>query len=132
MPTEDTYWKGLLVSEFLSTLKKKQFSIHKFLSGILISNMKFRHPRLNHKNSFYLFNDQFDYALANYFAKSEITKDNINKFSTNLLIIPLTKKLSYKNTDEQIEKLLKILWGIPKDEQIEHKFGIKSDISGIA
>ncbi len=43
----------------------------------------------------------------------------------------LTKMLSYKNTDEQIEKLLEISWGILDSKQIEHRFDVKSDISRI-
>lgn len=45
---------------------------------------------------------------------------------------PLTEKLSYKNTNGQIKKLLKISWGIPKNKWIEHKFDIESGIFGIA
>ena len=45
---------------------------------------------------------------------------------------PLTKKLSYKNTDEQMEKLLKIPWDIPEDKQIEHKYNVERGVSGIA
>ncbi len=29
---------------------------------------------------------------------------------------PLTEKLSYKNNDEGMEKLLEISWGIPDDK----------------
>lgn len=43
-----------------------------------------------------------------------------------------TKKLSYKNVNEWIEKLLKIPWGIPENKWIEHKFDVESGVSGIA
>lgn len=45
---------------------------------------------------------------------------------------PFIKKLSYKNADEWIEKLSKIPQGILKNKQIEHKFDVKSGVSGIA
>ena len=44
---------------------------------------------------------------------------------------PLIKKLSYKNVDEWMEKLLEILWGTQEDKWIEHKFNVGSDISEI-
>lgn len=46
-------------------------------------------------------------------------------------MISLTKRLFYKNADEQIEKLLEISWGIPDDKQIEHEFDIESDVPKI-
>lgn len=49
-----------------------------------------------------------------YLATLENNKDNINKFFFNFLIIFFIKKLSYKNTDKKIEKLLKIIKDIPK------------------
>lgn len=42
------------------------------------------------------------------------------------------KNLSYKNTDEQIQKLLEILLDIPKYKQIKYKFEIESGLSKIA
>ena len=45
---------------------------------------------------------------------------------------PLTKKLSYKNADEWMEKLSEIPWGIPEDKWIEHKYNVESGVSGIA
>lgn len=41
-----------------------------------------------------------NYTLANYFADSETTKTNINRFLSNPLIALLTKKLYYQNTDK--------------------------------
>ena len=90
----------LLVSKFLSSLRKEWFTRNEFLTGTLISNIKYNHPRVKHQNSFYPFNDQLDYALAHYFAESKTTKGDINKFLSDLLMTPLTEKLSYKNADE--------------------------------
>lgn len=56
----------------------------------------------------------------------------MNKFLTDPLMALFTEKLFYKNADEQMEKLLKISWGILKDKWTEYKFNIESDISGIA
>ena len=46
-------------------------------------------------NPFYLFDDQLNYALAKYFAESENTKGNVDRFLSDLFISPLTRKLSY-------------------------------------
>lgn len=70
--------------------------------------------------------------MAHYFADSETIKGHVYKFLSNLLIAPHTEKLSYKNADEWIEKLSEILWSIPEDKWIEHKFDIESGVSGIA
>ena len=45
---------------------------------------------------------------------------------------PLTKKLSYQNTDKQIEKFSEILQGILNNKQIKHKFELQNDMTGIA
>ena len=132
MPTERTSWDGLFASESLSLLRKDWFTRNKFSAGTLVSDMKYNHPRLKHQNSFYPFNDQLDYALAHYFAESETTKGNVNKFLSDPLMTPLTKKLSYKNADEWMEKLSEIPWGIPEDKWIEHKYNVESGVSGIA
>ncbi len=107
-PTEDTSQKELFASESLLALREEQFSSHEFSAGTPISDKKYKHPRSKYKNSFYPFNDQLDYCLAHYFAESETTKGNVNKFLTDPLIVPLTKKLSYKNVDEWMEKLSEI------------------------
>lgn len=78
--------------------------------------MRYNHPGSKYKSIFYFFNDQLDYAFAQYFVESDTINGNINKFLTNLLMAPFTKKLSYNNADEWMEKLLKILLGILKDE----------------
>ena len=80
LPTKKTPWNGLLASESWSSLREKWFNRNKFSAGTPVSDIKYNHPRLKHQNSFYLFNDQLDYVLAHYFAKSEITKGNVNKF----------------------------------------------------
>ena len=46
-------------------------------------------------------------------------------------MVPLIKKLFYKNTDKWIEKLLEIPWGIPNDKWIKYRFNVKNNISGI-
>ena len=107
-PIKDTPRKGLFASESLLALREKWFNSHKFPADTFISDKKYKHPRSKHKNSFYPFNDQFDYGLAHYFTDSETTKGNINKFWTDLLMASFTKKLSYKNADEWIKKLLEI------------------------
>ena len=45
---------------------------------------------------------------------------------------PFIKKLSYKNADEKIKKLLEITRDIPDNKWIEDRFDIKSSVSGIA
>ena len=84
------------------------------------------------QNSFYIFNDQLNYALAHYFAELETTKCNVNKFLFNPLMTFFTKKLSYKNADKWMKKLSEILWGIPKNKWIEHKYNVESGVFEIA
>ena len=45
---------------------------------------------------------------------------------------PLTEKLSYQNVDKWMKKRSEIPWGIPNDEQIEHKFKFQSGVAGMA
>lgn len=113
-------------------MREEWFTGNEFPAGIFISDIKYNHSRFQYKNSFYLFKDQLDYALAHYFAKLETTKGNINKFLFDLLMAPLTEKLSYKNANELMKKLLEISWGIPENKWIEHKFDVESGVSGIA
>ena len=100
MPTEDTSRKVLLTSESLSALREEWFSSYKFPTGTRILDIKYRYPGSKYNSSFYPFNDQLDYALAHYFVESKTIKSNVNKFLTDLLMAPLTKKLSYKDVDE--------------------------------
>lgn len=85
----------LFESELLSFLKEVQFIDQEFVISILVSNIKYNYPKSQNDNLFYLFHDQLNYALANYFAKFKTIKRNIDKFLSKLLIISFTKKLSY-------------------------------------
>ena len=131
MSTEDISWKRLFASEFLSALREEWFSSYDFPVSIQVSNIKYKYLRSKYNTSFYPFNNQFDYALSHYFAKLETTKNNINKFLTDPLMTSLTKKLSYKNTDKQREKLSEISQSILRDKQTKYKFNIESGISEI-
>ena len=107
-PIERTPWDRLLASESSLLLREEWFIGNKFSAGIPVLDIKYNHLELKHQNSLYPFNDQLDYALAHYFVKLEMTKGNINKFLSNPLMTPLTKKLSNKNVDKWMEKLSKI------------------------
>lgn len=100
MLIKKTSWKRLFTSEFLSALRKKWFNSYKFSTNTFILNIRYRYPRSKYKICFYFFNDQLNYVLAYYFAELKTTKNNINKFLTNLLIVFFTKNLSYKNADK--------------------------------
>ncbi len=93
---------------------------------------RYVYPGSRSNNLFHSFNDQLDYALVHYFAESETTKCNIDKFLSNPLMKPITKKLSYRNADEWIEKLSAIPWGIPDNKWTEYKFELESDVDKIA
>ena len=69
--------------------------------------------------------------MAHYFVESKTTKSNINKFLSDLFITGFTKKLSYKNTDKWMEKLLEISWDIPENKWIEYKYNFEKSISWI-
>lgn len=131
-PNKRTPWHRLLASESLLLLRKEWFTGNEFSASIPILIIKYNHPGLQYKNSFYLFKDQFYYTLAYYFAKSKTTKANVNKLLSDLLMTLFTEKLSYKNANEWMGKLLKIPWGIPEDKWIEYKFDVKSGVSDIA
>ncbi len=113
---------GLLVSELLSSLKEVRFTEKEFSASIPILDIKYPHSGSQKKNSFHLFNNQLNYILTTYFAESEPTKGNVDRFLSNLLIAPLTEKLSYQNTDKWKKKLSNILWGILNDKWFNHKF----------
>ena len=98
----------LFESRSPSSLREVRFSEQELPTGTPVSNIKYDHLESKDNNLFYLFHNQLDYTLAYYFAKSENTKGNVNKFLSNQLMVPLTKKLSYQNTDKWMEKLLKI------------------------
>ena len=130
-PTKRTPCTELFVRESLSLLREKWFTENKFSIGTPVSDIKYNNSWLKYQKSFYPFSNQLDYAFAHYFAKSKTTKDNANKFLSDPLMTHFTEKLSLKNADKWIEKLLEIPWDIPKDKWIKHKYKIKSDISGI-
>lgn len=85
------------------------FGETEFAAGTPISDIKYKYSKCQIKNLFYLFDNQLEYVLAHYFAKSENIKCNIDIFFYNLLIKPIIKNLSYYNADKWIEKLFAIL-----------------------
>lgn len=76
------------------------FNKPEFLASILVLDTRYKYLENQNNNLFYLFNLQLDYALAYYFAKSEIIKCNINKFLSNLLIMLISKNLLYHNINK--------------------------------
>lgn len=84
-----------LANELLSSLRKIKFNEQEFSIGKFVSDIKYHYLDSQNNNSFYSFNDQLDYALANYFAKSKTTKGNVDRFLSNILITPFIAKLSY-------------------------------------
>ena len=86
---------GLLPSELSLFLKKVRFSEQKFSNNKSISNIKYYYLGFQNNNFFHPFNNWLNYALATYFAKFETIKGYINRFLSNLLMIPLIKKLLY-------------------------------------
>ncbi len=95
-------------SELSSSLIKVGFSDQKFVVGKPVPNIKYNYPKFQNDNPFYPFHNQLDYGLAKYFAESETTKSNVDKFLSEPLIAPLTEKLSYQNADKWMEKLSQI------------------------
>ncbi len=89
------------------------------------------HLRSRSYNPFPPFNNQLDYILAHYFAESEITKRNVDKFLFNPLMKLITKKLSYCNVDKWLEKLSAKSWGILDDKWTEHNLELKSGVDKI-
>ena len=106
--SEHTHQDRLLACELLLSLKEVRYSEQEFPVNKRISDVKYDPLGSQNDNPFYLFTDLLDYILANYFAKSETTKNNIDRFLSNPLMALLTKKLSYWNADEWLEKLLNI------------------------
>lgn len=81
---------------------------------------------------FHPFNDELGYALAHYFAESETTKGNVDKFFSNPLMRSITEKLSYQNADEWMEKLSTIRWGVPEVKWVKLKFQLKNRVNKVA
>ena len=123
---------GLLESESSSSLREVRFSEQEFPAGTLVSNIKYDHLESQNDNLFYLFHNWLDYALAHYFAEFKTIKDNMVKVLFNPLMALLTEKLSYWNDDKWIEKLSEILWDIPNNKWIEHKFELQSSMVEMA
>lgn len=121
-----------LSSELSLFFRQVRFNEQKFPAGKFVSDIKYYCPGFENNNSFYLFNDQLDYLLADYFAESKTLKGNINKFLFNLLITSLIKNLSYQNINKWMKKLSEILWGIWNNIWIKHKFELKKDVVEIA
>lgn len=84
------------------------FNRSEFSFDILVLNIRYVYFRSQSSNLFYLFDNKLDFVLAYYFVKSEITKYNIDKFLSNLLMKLITKKLLYYNINKWIEKLSNI------------------------
>lgn len=76
------------------------FSKYEFLIITPVLDIRYEHPKSLNNNLFYWFNNQLDYVLVDYFVELETTRDNINKFLSNLLIKFITKKLSYYNANK--------------------------------
>ena len=112
----------LLGSESSLSLIKVRFSEQEFSTGTPVFNIKYDHLESQNDSFFYPFHNQLNYALAYYIIESETTKDNKDKFLSNILMALLTEKLSYQNADEWIEKLSEILQGIFNTTWIKHKF----------
>ena len=75
------------------------FREQKFFASTSISDIKYNHTGSQKDNTFYAFYDQPDYAQAHYFTDFKTTKGNVNRFLSNSLTAPFTKKLSYQNID---------------------------------
>ena len=117
---------GLLGSELSSSLKEVKFSEQEFTACTPVSIMKYDDLGSQNDILFYPFYYQLDYALAHYFAESETTKSNVDKFLSNPLITLLTEKLFYQNANQCMQKLSEILWGISSNKWITHKFELQS------
>ena len=70
----------LLGSKLLSSLREVRFNDQEFVTNTSVSNIKYNLPRFENNNSFYPFHDQLNYRLAKYFAESETSKSNVDKF----------------------------------------------------
>ncbi len=89
-----------LLSELPRNFREVTFSRSEFPVSTPVSDTRYVLSESQSNNPFYPFNNQLDYAMAHYFAESETTKCNVNKFLSNLLMELITKQLLYCNTDE--------------------------------
>ena len=85
----------LFGNELYLSVKNGKIIDYEFTPGTLISNIKYNYFRFQIYNTFYLFYNQLSYKLAQYFTKSKIINNNIDKFLLGLLILSLTEKLFY-------------------------------------
>lgn len=83
-----------------SSLREIRFDEQELPANKSISNIKYHYKDFWNNNLFYLFNDQLDYILANNFGKFRIKKNNVDRFRSNPLMVPLIEKPSYSNTDK--------------------------------
>lgn len=90
-----TLSKKFFANELSLFLKEVRFKRQEFFADKLILNIKYHYSDSQNNNLFYSFNNQLNYAPANYFAESKIKNNNVNKFLFNLLIALFIKKLSY-------------------------------------
>ena len=116
---------GLLANELSTSLREFRFSKQEFPTSKPVSNIKYPHLGFQNNNLFHLFNDQLNYILATYFAESETTKGNVDRFVSNPLMAPLTMKLSYQNDDKWMEKPSDILWDRPNNKWINYRLDFK-------
>lgn len=123
---------GLLTSELSSSLREISFYKPEFPAAKPVLDIKYYYSDSQNNNPHYLFNDQLDYVLANYFGESETKKSNINIFLSHSLIVLLLQKLSYQNAYKKMEKISNILWAISNDEWINHKFQFQNGVGGMA
>ena len=90
----------LFASKSSSSLKEVRFCELAFSASKHISDTKYHYLGFQNNYFFHLFNDQLDYVLVTHFAEFKTTKGNIDRFLCNLLMAPLTEKLSYRNVDK--------------------------------
>ena len=91
---------GLLVSESSSFLREVWFDKQKYLAATLVSDINYNQLKPQNNNTFYPFNNRLDYALAHYFADSDTTKGNVDRFLFDPFMAPLIKKIFYQNFDK--------------------------------
>lgn len=89
-----------LLAESCSTFREVTFSESEFLANTPVSKTWYKHSGIQNNNPFYPFNNHLDNESAHYFAESETTKWNVDKFLTNLLMEFIIRKLSYCNISE--------------------------------
>lgn len=89
-----------MLSELRLTFRDVTFGKFSFSANIYILDTRYKYPRTHNNHPFYFVNNQLDYTMAYYFAKSETIKRNIDTFLTNLLMKHIMKKLLYYNVNK--------------------------------